>query len=61
LCIWWNLGLIVQFGTHRMDRKRLTPTANAWTTFVELPREAPGLAWRYLTDRASFYRQPRQQ
>ena len=60
LCIWWNLGLIVQFGTHRMDRTRLTPAANAWTTFVELPLEAPSLGWRYLTDRASFYQQPRQ-
>jgi len=59
LCVWWNLGLIVQFGAHRMDRQRLTLGANAWTTFVELPREAPSLAWRYLTDRSSFYRQQR--
>ena len=60
LCIWWNLGLIVQFGAHRMDRQRLSIGANAWTTFVELPREAPSLAWRYLTDRSSFYQRPRQ-
>lgn len=60
LCIWWNVGLMVQFGAHRMDRKRLTIGANAWTTFVELPREAPLLAWRYLTDRSSFYKRPRQ-
>jgi hypothetical protein len=59
LCIWWNLGLIIQFGTHRMDRQHLTLGENAWTTFVVLPREAPTLAWRYLTDRASFYGQPR--
>jgi len=59
LCIWWNLGLMIQFGTHRMDRQRLTLRENAWTTFVVLPREAPTLAWRYLTDRASFYGQPR--
>ena len=59
LCIWWNLGLIVQFGAHRMDRQRLTLGANAWTTFVELPREAPSLAWRYLTNRSSFYQRPR--
>lgn len=58
--IWWNLGLMAQYGLHRMDRQRLTLAENAWTTFVELPLEAPGLAWRYLTDRASFYRQPRQ-
>jgi len=60
LCVWWNLGLLLQFGTHRMDRQRLTLRDNAWQTFVELPREAPSLAWRYLTDRGSFYRQPRQ-
>jgi hypothetical protein len=60
LCIWWNVGLIVQFGAHRMDRQRLSIGTNAWTTFVELPREAPSLAWRYLTDRSSFYQRPRQ-
>jgi hypothetical protein len=60
LGVWWNLGLIAQFGLHRMDRQRLTLGANAWTTFVELPREAPSIAWRYLTDRSSFYQRPRQ-
>lgn len=60
ICVWWNLGLLLQFGTHRMDRQQLTLRDNAWVTFVELPRQAPSLAWRYLTDRGSFYRQPRQ-
>ena len=60
LCVWWNLGLLLQFGTHRMDRQRLTLGDNARQTFVELPLEAPSLAWRYLRDRNSFYRQPRQ-
>ncbi len=60
LCVWWNLGLLLQFGTHRMDREQLTLRDNAWQTFVELPRDAPSLAWRYLVDRDSFYRQPRQ-
>jgi hypothetical protein len=60
LCVWWNLGLLLQFGTHRMDRQQLTLRENAWQTFVELPIEAPSLAWRYLTNRSSFYRQPRQ-
>jgi hypothetical protein len=60
LCVWWNIGLLLQFGTHRMDRQQLTLRDNAWVTFVELPREVPSLAWRYLTDRGSFYRQPRQ-
>lgn len=60
ICVWWNLGLLLQFGTHRMDRQRLTLSDNAWVTFIELPRQAPSLVWRYLTDRGSFYRQPRQ-
>ncbi|HUR22025.1 MAG TPA: hypothetical protein VMZ90_14515 [Vicinamibacterales bacterium] len=60
LCVWWNLGLLLQFGTNRMDRQQLTLGDNARQTFVELPIEAPSLAWRYLTDRSSFYRQPRQ-
>jgi hypothetical protein len=58
--VWWNLGLLMQFGTHRMDRMGLRLGDNAWQTFVELPRDAPSLAWRYFTDRNSFYRQPRQ-
>jgi hypothetical protein len=59
-CVWWNLGLLLQFGTHRMDRHQLSLGDNAWQTFVELPRDAPSLAWRYVSDRGSFYRQPRQ-
>lgn len=59
-CVWWNLGLLLQFGTHRMDRQQLSLRDNARVTFVELPLEAPTLAWRYLTNRDSFYRQPRQ-
>jgi hypothetical protein len=43
-----------------MDRQQLTLGSNAWNTFVVVPREAPALVWRYLTNRASFYRQPRQ-
>jgi hypothetical protein len=58
LGVWWNLGLMAQFGLNRMDRQRLTLADNAAATFVELPVEAPGLVWRYLTDRATFYRQP---
>jgi hypothetical protein len=59
LCVWWNLGLMAQFGLHTMDRQRLTLAENARQTFVELPMTTPALAWRYLTDRASFYNQPR--
>ena len=59
LCVWWNVGLMAQFGLHRMDRQKLTLAENARVTFVELPLELPGIAWRYLTDRSSFYRKPR--
>jgi hypothetical protein len=59
LGVWWNFGLMAQFGLHTMDRQRLTLADNARQTFVELPMTTPALAWRYLTDRASFYNQPR--
>ena len=60
LSIWWNIGLMAQFGLHRMDRQRLTLGENARQTFVVLPRELPSLVYRYLTDRSSFYRLQRQ-
>jgi hypothetical protein len=59
LCVWWNLGLMAQFGLHMMDRQRLTLIDNARVTFFELPLQAPSIVWRYLTDRESFYGQPR--
>jgi hypothetical protein len=58
LCVWWNLGLMAQFGLNRMDRQRLTLAGNARATFLELPLEAPVIAWRYLTDRSSLYKLP---
>jgi len=60
LCIWWNVGLMAQFGLNTMDRQRLSLRDNAWGVFVEMPRMAPSIVYRYLTDRASFYRAPRQ-
>jgi hypothetical protein len=58
LGVWWNLGLMAQFGTGLMDRQRLEPVRNAYNTFVVIPRRLPELAYRYLFDRASFYRPP---
>jgi hypothetical protein len=60
LCIWWNVGLMAQFGLHRMDRKKLNLRDNARVTFIELPREGPGIVWKYLFDRSSLYKLPRQ-
>jgi hypothetical protein len=56
LCVWWNLALTAQFGAHMMDRHRLELKKNAYTAFVTLPKLAPGLAYRYLVERESFYR-----
>ncbi|HEX5217498.1 MAG TPA: hypothetical protein VFV98_18690 [Vicinamibacterales bacterium] len=58
LCVWWNAGLMAQFGLHTMDRQRLTLAENARETFITLPMRAPALAWRYFTNRSSFYQLP---
>ena len=57
-CIWWNIGLMAQFGSGTMDRQRLDLARNAYNTFVIVPRALPGLAQRYLFDRSSFYAEP---
>jgi len=56
---WWNVALIVQFGAGMMDRQRLEPARIAYNTFIVVPRALPWLAWRYVTDRASFYESAR--
>jgi hypothetical protein len=53
--VWWNLGLVVQFGAGLMNRQRLEPTQIAYNSFVVLPVRLPELAWRYVFDRTSFY------
>ncbi len=55
LTIWWNVGLMAQFGMGTMSRQRLDLPSNAHQTFVRLPFELPRLAYRYVTDRESFY------
>jgi hypothetical protein len=55
LAVWWNLGLMAQFGTRLMDRQRLDPPRNAYHNFVTIPRQLPTLAYRFLRDRPSFY------
>jgi hypothetical protein len=56
LCTYWNLALIAEFSVGLMDRQKLEPGKNAYDAFVTLPRMAPSLVYRYLFDRASFYR-----
>lgn len=60
LAVWWNLGLMAQFGLHLMDRQRLSLRDNARITFLDLPRMAPSILLRYFTNRESFYGQPRE-
>jgi hypothetical protein len=56
LAVYWNLAMIAEFATGLMDRQKLEPAKNASDAFVTLPRMAPSLAYRYLFDRASFYK-----
>tara|TARA_B100001123_G_C14617439_1_gene752389 strand:- start:153 stop:536 length:384 start_codon:yes stop_codon:yes gene_type:complete len=58
ICIWWNLGLMVQFGAGLMDRQRLELTHNAYNTFVVVPKIIPVMTYRYFFDRTSFYQDP---
>jgi hypothetical protein len=55
--VYWNLALTAEFATGLMDRQRLEPRKNLYDAFVTLPVEAPSLIYRYLFDRASFYKQ----
>jgi hypothetical protein len=59
LCCWWNISLMLQFGTGMMDRQRLEPARIAYNTFVVVPRVLPAVTWQYLFDRASFYESTR--
>jgi hypothetical protein len=54
--VWWNLGLMAQFGAGLMDRQRLELGRNAYQTFVTIPARLPELAYRYLFERRSFYK-----
>ncbi len=58
VAIYWNLAFMALFGTELMDRQRIELGRNAYDAFVTIPRMAPSLAYRYLFDRRSFYRQP---
>lgn len=56
---WWNVGVMAQFGAGMMNRQKLEPSRIAYNTFVVMPPALPGLAWRYVVDRASFYESAR--
>jgi hypothetical protein len=54
--IWWNVGLMAQFGSGLMDRQRLEIGRNAYHTFVTIPARLPELVYRYVFDRDTFYK-----
>ena len=56
LGVYWNVALTAEFAIGLMDRQKLEPGKNAYDAFVTLPRQLPALAYRYLFDRASFYK-----
>lgn len=56
VCMWWNVGLMAQFGGGLMDRQRLELGRNAYVNFVVLPRSLPSYLYRYIFDRQSFYK-----
>ena len=58
VCVWWNLALMAMFGANLMSRQRLELRHNAYTAFVTLPAMLPELVYRYVFDRASFYKRP---
>jgi hypothetical protein len=53
--IWWNLGMAIRFGEGSMNRKRIELSRDIYATFIDLPRRLPGVAYRYLFNRQSFY------
>jgi len=59
LCAWWNVALMIQFGTGLMNRQHLDLARNARAAFIDVPARLPELARRYLFDRSSFYAPPR--
>ena len=56
VAVWWNLGLMAQFGAGLMDRQRLELSRNAYNTFVTIPLRLPDLAYRYVFERGSFFK-----
>jgi hypothetical protein len=55
VAVWWNLGLIAQFGMGLMNRQQMQPGRNAYGSFITVPSMLPQLVYRYVFDRESFY------
>ena len=54
--ILWNFGLAVQYGTGIIPRDQPVEMRTiVRNQFVEVPPRLFGVAWRFVTDRSSFY------
>jgi hypothetical protein len=56
LFVWWNVGLMVQFGLKLMDRQRLEWPRVAVNQVSEVPRHLLQTAWLFFTDRDRLVR-----
>jgi hypothetical protein len=57
LFVWWNVGLMVQFGLRLMDRQRLEWPRVAVNQANEVPRHLARAAWLFFTDRERLVRE----
>jgi hypothetical protein len=57
LFVWWNVGLMVQFGLRLMDRQRLEWPRVAINQVSEVPRHLARAAWLFFTDRERLVRE----
>lgn len=56
LLILWNFGLAVQYGTGIIPRDQpVTMRTIVRNQFLEVPPRIAGVAWRFVTNRTSFY------
>ncbi len=52
----WNFGLAVQYSTGLIPRDQpVAMSTIARNQFLEVPSRLAGIAWRFVTDRSSFY------
>jgi len=57
LFVWWNVGLMVQFGLKLMDRQRLEWPRVAVNQVSEVPLHLARAAWLFFTDRERLLRE----
>ena len=55
--VWWNVGLMVQFGLRLMDRQRLEWPRVAVNQVSAVPRHLGRAAWLFFTDRERLVRE----